>query len=155
MHAIPLLLGNILRRLFQRKAVMADLQRRLGPLKTVPHRASSLMVPMPLCFEVEWKTWGWLVHSPKILLLSPCRHTGARMKGTKKRSSEMQSYGSRGALSTLEIYLFSKWILIDFVLSPPLDLREPKWNKWKTEKTMKTMTIFDNFHIFTLLCTSW
>lgn len=43
------------RRLIQLdKAVMADLQRRLGPLETVPHRASSLMVPVPLGF-VAWQ----------------------------------------------------------------------------------------------------
>lgn len=43
------------RRLIQLdKAVMADLQRRLGPLETVPHRASSLMVPVSLGF-VAWQ----------------------------------------------------------------------------------------------------
>ena len=31
------------------EAVLADLQRRLGPVKTVPRRAASLMVPVLLC----------------------------------------------------------------------------------------------------------
>eukprot|EP00435_Cladocopium_sp_Y103_P025145 s2863_g6.t1 len=45
-------------------AVLADLQRRLGPVKTVPRRASSLMVPVrPLRLSRYDRIRNWLLHS--------------------------------------------------------------------------------------------
>ena len=40
------------------KAILADVQRRLGPMKTVPQRASSLLAPvsgLPRCYQLRKK----------------------------------------------------------------------------------------------------